>query len=42
MTHDSIEPKGENVSKDTDFCPLPDLYLTNREKKYWILLLNLH
>ena len=42
MTHHSIEPEGENVSKDTYFCPLQELYLTNIEKNYWILLLKLY
>ena len=30
--------KQKNTSKDMDFCNLQEIYQTNMEKKYWILL----
>ena len=32
------EPRKKNVSNDTNFCHLQDIYPLNMRKIYWILL----
>ena len=38
MIRYSIEPRTRKKAKSFDFVPLQEIYPTNTEKSYWILL----